>query len=167
MIAMIAIGIQKPGAVTTAVNHPSLVLGVTSALNIALSYGESNSTRNTMDTQWPLDPDTRGSQVWPNIASHNAFFNIIAELKDPKDFPKALSLLQCIDISLYLVCGVVIYRYAGEGVESPALGSAGPMVGKIAYGIALPTVRSIGKWLSSITYGPRQLTVSDPDCWCH
>ncbi|EIT80970.1 hypothetical protein AO1008_09907 [Aspergillus oryzae 100-8] len=59
-------------------------------------------------------------------------------------FPKALSLLQCIDISLYLVCGVVIYRYAGEGVESPALGSAGPMVGKIAYGIALPTILIAG-----------------------
>ncbi|KAB8224496.1 transmembrane amino acid transporter protein-domain-containing protein [Aspergillus novoparasiticus] len=115
MIAMIAIGIQKPEAVTTAINHPSLVTGVTSALNIALSY-----------------------------ASHNAFFNIIAELKDPKDFPKALSLLQCIDISLYLVCGIVIYRYAGEGVESPALGSAGPVVGKIAYGIALPTILIAG-----------------------
>ncbi|KAF7597192.1 hypothetical protein BBP40_009532 [Aspergillus hancockii] len=111
MVAMIAIGVQKPGAVVKAVTQPGLVTGVTSALNIALSY-----------------------------ASHNTFFNMIAELKDPKDFPKALCLLQGIDMSLYLVCGVVIYRYAGDGVESPALGSAGPLIGKIAYGVALPTI---------------------------
>lgn len=76
------------------------------------------------------------------LASHNAFFNVIAELKDPKDFPKALTLLQTIDISLYLVAGVVIYYFAGEDVKSPALGSVNPLVSKVAYGIALPTVCS-------------------------
>lgn len=54
MIAMIAIGIQRPGVVTTAINHPSLVTGVTSALNIALSYGELHQTRNTMGKHWPF-----------------------------------------------------------------------------------------------------------------
>lgn len=65
---------------------------------------------------------------------------MIAELKDPRDFPKALSLLQCIDISIYLVAAVVIYCYAGADVASPALGSASPLIAKITYGIALPTV---------------------------
>jgi hypothetical protein len=67
---------------------------------------------------------------------------MIAELKEPRDFPKALTLLQTIDISLYLVAGVVIYYYAGDDVKSPALGSVSPLVSKIAYGVALPTVRS-------------------------
>ena len=66
---------------------------------------------------------------------------MIAELNDSKDFPKALTLLQCIDISIYLVAAVVIYCYAGDGVASPALGSASPLTSKIAYAIALPTVR--------------------------
>ena len=66
----------------------------------------------------------------------------MAELKDPRDFTKALILLQSIDISLYIVSAVVIYRYAGPDVASPALGSSGPLLSKIAYGIALPTVSS-------------------------
>ncbi|EIT74011.1 hypothetical protein Ao3042_09997 [Aspergillus oryzae 3.042] len=59
---------------------------------------------------------------------------------DPRDFPKALCLLQSIDISLYIIAAVVIYRYAGVDVASPALGSASPVVSKVAYGIALPTI---------------------------
>lgn len=66
----------------------------------------------------------------------------MAELKDPRDFPKALFMLQSIDVSLYIVSAVVIYRYAGPDVASPALSSAGPLLSKIAYGIALPTVSS-------------------------
>jgi hypothetical protein len=61
-------------------------------------------------------------------------------LKEPRDFPKALTLLQCIDITLYLVSGVVIYYFAGDDVKSPALGSINPLVSKVAYGVALPTV---------------------------
>lgn len=66
----------------------------------------------------------------------------MAELKDARDFPKALIMLQSIDVSLYIVAAVVIYRYAGPDVASPALGSAGPVLSKVAYGIALPTVSS-------------------------
>ncbi|KAL2844545.1 transmembrane amino acid transporter protein-domain-containing protein, partial [Aspergillus pseudoustus] len=110
VIAMIAIGIEHPGGPVKATTETNLVTGFTSALNIILSY-----------------------------ASHNAFFNVIAELKEPKEFPKALTLLQSIDISLYLVAGVVIYYYAGADVESPALGSISPVVSKVAYGVALPT----------------------------
>ena len=65
----------------------------------------------------------------------------MAELRDPKEFPKALALLQSIDISLYIIVAVVIYYYAGADVTSPALGSAGSTISKVAYGIALPTVR--------------------------
>lgn len=41
---------------------------------------------------------------------------------------------------MYLVVAIVVYRYAGVDVASPALGSASKIVVKIAYGIALPTV---------------------------
>lgn len=74
----------------------------------------------------------------------------MAELSDPKDFPKALALLQGIDISLYIVVAVVIYFYAGSGVASPALGSAGSTISKVAYGIALPTVRFLPPYLRLI-----------------
>lgn len=45
---------------------------------------------------------------------------------------------------MYLIVAVVTYRYAGVDVASPALGSTSPMVRKIAYGIAIPTILVAG-----------------------
>lgn len=73
-------------------------------------------------------------------AGHVAFFSFISEFRDPSEFPKALFMLQATDITMYLVVAIVVYRYAGVDVASPALGSASKVVVKIAYGIALPTV---------------------------
>ncbi|CAG8924732.1 unnamed protein product [Penicillium salamii] len=111
MITMVALGIQNNGAPVQAVVEANLVTGFMSACNIAFSY-----------------------------VSHNTFFTFMAELKDARDFPKALALLQTIDMTLYIVAAVVIYRYTGADVASPALGSAGPLISRIAYGIALPTI---------------------------
>jgi hypothetical protein len=41
---------------------------------------------------------------------------------------------------LYTITATVIYRFTGDSVVSPALGSAGPLLSKVAYGIALPTI---------------------------
>jgi hypothetical protein len=72
--------------------------------------------------------------------AHVAFFGLLAEMREPRDFPKALYMLQTFEIIFYTVAAVVIYYYAGQSVESPALGSAGPVLKKVAYGIAIPTV---------------------------
>ena len=45
---------------------------------------------------------------------------------------------------MYLIVAVVTYRYAGHDVASPALGSTSPMLRKVAYGIALPTILIAG-----------------------
>jgi hypothetical protein len=42
---------------------------------------------------------------------------------------------------MYVVAAVVIYIYGGKDVESPALSSTSPVTAKVAYGIAIPTVR--------------------------
>ena len=55
-------------------------------------------------------------------------------------FSQALFALQISDTFLYLIAAVVIYRYTGSDVASPALGSTGPLLRKIAYGIASPTI---------------------------
>lgn len=73
-------------------------------------------------------------------AGHVAFFGFISELRDPKDFPKALVFLQCSDIAMYIIASVVIYYYAGANVASPALDSASLIVRKVAYGVAMPTI---------------------------
>jgi hypothetical protein len=38
----------------------------------------------------------------------------------------------------YLTIGIVVYYYCGQYLANPALGSAGVIVKKVAYGIALP-----------------------------
>ncbi|KAI5857262.1 amino acid transporter [Tricharina praecox] len=103
-------------------------------------------------------------------AGHVAFFTLFSEMKDPKEFHKALYTLQITDTILYTVTAVVIYCYTGDDVRSPALGSTGPLLAKIAYGIALPTIVIAGvinghvavKYLY-IRLVPRELVRST--CW--
>lgn len=73
-------------------------------------------------------------------AGHVAFFSFISEFKNPRDFPKALAVLQISDTTMYIVVAIVVYRYAGDSVDSPALGSTSDTVARIAYGIAIPTI---------------------------
>ncbi|KAL4916693.1 transmembrane amino acid transporter protein-domain-containing protein [Aspergillus aurantiobrunneus] len=116
MICMVGVGVSKPGMdKVEAVVDTNLYHGFTAVTNIVFAF-----------------------------CGHAAFFGLAAELKDPRDFPKGLCLLQGIDISLYLIAAVVVYRYGGADVSSPALGSAGTVVGKVAYGIALPTILIAG-----------------------
>lgn len=76
--------------------------------------------------------------------AHVAFFGLIAEMETPKDFKKSLFMLQGFEICLYLTAAVVIYYYVGNTVESPALISAGPLMKKVAFGIAIPTIIGAG-----------------------
>ncbi|KAF4769377.1 hypothetical protein HAV15_008472 [Penicillium sp. str.  len=110
IIVMIAVGITKPGQDVVAVVNTDLFHGFSAVCNIVFAF-----------------------------CGHAAFFGLMAELKNPKDFTSLL-LLQGIDMGLYITAALVIYRYAGSGVTSPALGSASPMVAKVAYGISLPTI---------------------------
>lgn len=94
--------------------------------------------------------------------AHVAFFGLIAEMEEPRDFPKALIMLQTFEIIFYTVAAVVIYYYVGQEVTSPALGSAGPILKKVAYGIAIPTVR----FPSHSIYSSAANTLIDYRCWC-
>ncbi|KXT03788.1 hypothetical protein AC578_753 [Pseudocercospora eumusae] len=115
MITMIGVGITRPDPVVQATVKVGFASAFQSVTNIIFAY-----------------------------AGHVAFFTFISELKNPKDFPKALICLQIWDISLYIIVAIVVYRYTGPDVASPALGSASPVVAKVAYGIALPTILIAG-----------------------
>ncbi|PYH45595.1 uncharacterized protein BP01DRAFT_340348 [Aspergillus saccharolyticus JOP 1030-1] len=84
------------------------------------------------------------TQIVFAYCAHVAFFGLIAEMEEPKDFPKALCLLQGFEIALYITAAIVIYYFVGNGVDSPALGSAGPVLKKVAYGVAIPTIVGAG-----------------------
>jgi amino acid permease len=66
------------------------------------------------------------------------FFSIASEMRDPKHYTKALMVCQGTITLAYIVVGVVVYYFCGSYVASPALGSAGPLIKRVAYGIALP-----------------------------
>lgn len=65
------------------------------------------------------------------------FFSVISEMKDPRQFNKSMFTCQSIVISTYITIGVVVYYFCGQYLASPALGSAGRLLQKVAYGIAI------------------------------
>lgn len=107
LVTMVALGVENPSHSTFRGTPPSGVAfhsAFLSVTNIVFAY-----------------------------AGHVAFFSFISEMRNPKDFPKALILLQVTDTSMYFVVAMVCYAYAGDKVDSPALGSAGGVVGKVAW----------------------------------
>ncbi|KAJ5599840.1 hypothetical protein N7450_000907 [Penicillium hetheringtonii] len=116
MITMISVGVEAP---------PTRVIDATVETNLYTAF-----------------------QAVSNIVfaycAHVAFFGLIAEMESPQDFKKSLFMLQSFEISLYLTAAVVIYYYVGTDVASPALTSAGPIMKKVAYGIAIPTIVGAG-----------------------
>ncbi|KAL1303747.1 hypothetical protein AAFC00_007090 [Neodothiora populina] len=124
MITMVALGVSPQAAqnMMKASYHPTFSSAFNSISNVVFAYG-----------------------------GHVAWISFISELRDPKEFPKSLILLQTVDISLYIVAATVIYRYAGENVTSPALSSNSPIVRKVAWGIALPTIIIAGVIFAHVT----------------
>lgn len=111
MITMIGIGIERPSLHVDATTSPSFYSAFLAVTNIVFAY-----------------------------AGHVNFFTFISEMRNPEEYAKGLYLLQFADTTLYTIVGVVIYRYGGPDVSSPALGSTSSTVRKIAYGIAIPTI---------------------------
>lgn len=72
------------------------------------------------------------------FAGTPAFFSIVSEMRNPRDYTKSLVVAQTIVTLVYLVIGIVVYYYCGSYVASPALGSAGALMKRVCYGLALP-----------------------------
>lgn len=68
------------------------------------------------------------------------FFAIIAEMEDPRRYPRSVFICQTAVTALYLTVGITVYYYCGSYVASPALGSAGLLMKRVCYGLALPGV---------------------------
>ncbi|KAJ5222801.1 uncharacterized protein N7469_009041 [Penicillium citrinum] len=121
VITMIAIGIEVPDPKAYAINHPTLASGFSASLNIVVSF-----------------------------SGHLSYFSFQSELAEPKNFTKALVTLQLTSILLYLVPALVIYRYAGASVKSPALLRTSSSVAKVSFGIAVGTIVIAGVIIAHI-----------------
>ncbi|WVQ65298.1 uncharacterized protein L199_003474 [Kwoniella botswanensis] len=65
-------------------------------------------------------------------------------MKDTTDYKRPIVASMTFLHMCYLAFALVIYRYCGVWIASPALGSAGEVIKKVTYGIAIP-----GLWISS------------------
>jgi hypothetical protein len=80
---------------------------------------------------------TATSNIFGSSAGTSAFLPVISEMKNPKEYRKALFACMSFVTVTYTVFSLVVYRYCGQWVTSPSLGSAGGVIKKAAYGIAL------------------------------
>lgn len=62
------------------------------------------------------------------------------EMHTPRDFTKSILALGTTQITIYTLTGAIIYAFVGQDVQSPALISAGSLLAKIAFGVALPVI---------------------------
>ncbi|KAL6247140.1 hypothetical protein RBB50_005483 [Rhinocladiella similis] len=91
------------------VGHPGFVAGLVAALNLFSGFGSTST-----------------------------FMPVMAEMKVPRMFPKALFISQGLLVACYISFGLVVYVYCGVYVASPSLASAGGTLEKVAYGISIP-----------------------------
>lgn len=75
--------------------------------------------------------------IFVSSAGTSAFLPVISEMCNPKDYRKALFVCMAIVTSAYLAFSLVVYRWCGQWVASPSLGSAGQTVKMVAYGVGL------------------------------
>lgn len=100
------------------------------------------------------------------VAGMNAFMNIaytfigqitlpsfIAEMKEPKDFPKALWAVTIAEVILFSLVGSIIYAYTGTNYNtSPAFGSLGNEVyKKVSFSFMIPTIIFLGVLYASVS----------------
>lgn len=72
------------------------------------------------------------------LGGPGTFFSISAEMKKPELFTRSLLCGQTFIVLTNIAISSIIYGKIGQYLASPALGSAGPLIEKISYGIALP-----------------------------
>ncbi|KAK5120912.1 hypothetical protein LTR85_005696 [Meristemomyces frigidus] len=100
------------------------------------------------------------------VAGMNAFMNIsytfigqitipsfIAEMKEPKDFPKALWAVTIAEVILFSLVGGIIYGYTGTNYNTaPAFGSLGNEVyKKVSFSFMIPTLIFLGVLYASVS----------------
>jgi len=100
------------------------------------------------------------------VAGMNAFMNIsytfigqitipsfIAEMKEPKDFPKALWAVTIAEIIVFSLVGSIIYVYTGTAYNTaPAFGSLGnETYVKVSFSFMIPTLIFLGVLYASVS----------------
>lgn len=77
-------------------------------------------------------------------------FSFMDEMHTPTDYMKSIWASGFIQIAIYTLTGALCYAFIGPTVQSPALLSAGPVISKVAFGVALPVIFISGSINSTV-----------------
>jgi hypothetical protein len=78
--------------------------------------------------------------------------SFIAEMRDPRDFPKALWACTIAEIILFSIVGAVVYAYTGnQYMTAPAFGSLEPVFKKVSFSFMIPTIIFLGVLYASVS----------------
>ncbi|KAF2017923.1 hypothetical protein BU24DRAFT_368094 [Aaosphaeria arxii CBS 175.79] len=80
---------------------------------------------------------TAASTIFCSGAGTSAFLPVMSEMRNPREYSKAVNWCMGLVTAAYLSFSLVVYKYCGQWVASPSLGSAGPVVKKVAYGVGI------------------------------
>ncbi|RAL04879.1 uncharacterized protein BO80DRAFT_431470 [Aspergillus ibericus CBS 121593] len=89
------------------------------------------------NTTFPQAMSAISNQLFA-VGASGTFFSISAEMKQPELFTRSLICGQSFIIITDIIIASIVYGKVGQYLASPALGSAGLLIKKISYGIALP-----------------------------
>lgn len=73
-------------------------------------------------------------------AATPTYWGIISEMRDPRMHNRMAILSISLCCMLYIILGSVVYWFCGKYVSSPALGSAGVLLKRVCYGLAIPAL---------------------------
>lgn len=76
--------------------------------------------------------------IFSSSANTSGYVPVISEMRRPQDYFKSLYACMAWVTASYLAFAITVYAYCGKWTASPALGSAGPNIKIVAYGIAIP-----------------------------
>jgi hypothetical protein len=134
------------------------ILGYIDFVSIMLAIGITIVSTGVVADQSTGGLEAVNWSAWPkeNVSFADAFnavtnivfaysfavcqFSFMDEMHTPADYVKSIWALGLIEIVIYTLTGALIYAFVGQDVSSPALLSAGNLMAKVAFGIALPVI---------------------------
>jgi amino acid permease len=120
-------------------------LVLTIAVGVQDKPADAPATPGPYKSDYKLFGDAAPAEAFASLSSivfayagTPAFFNIASEMREPRHYTRAVIICQSVMTAVYIAIGCVVYYFCGSYVASPALGSAGPTMKKVCYGLALP-----------------------------
>jgi hypothetical protein len=135
-----------------------IAIGIT-IIGTGIKAGDSPSGLSGVEwSAWPKEgvTFTEAFIALTNIVFAYSFamcqFSFMDEMHTPRDFVKSIWALGITEIIIYTVTGALIYAFVGQDVSSPALTSAGTLLSRVAYGVALPVIFISGS-INTVVFG--------------